>query len=206
MLFAIDANGVPSVAKVINISTANAPVITSPGDQGSLLNARVDLPIVASDPNSDPLTFNATGLPNGLSINPSTGLISGTVNTTGNFRTVVSVSDGVNSASTTFGWSVYNSTGVRYVRLEALSEVNGNPWASAAEINLIGANGAALSRTGWIVQADSEETQAEDGRVVNAFDGNPATIWHTQWSAASPAYPHWITINLGQSQAVTGCE
>ena len=39
---------------------------------------------------------------------------------------------------------------------------------------------------------------------MNAFDGNTATIWHTEWSASNPAHPHEIQINLGGSYDITG--
>jgi hexosaminidase len=45
---------------------------------------------------------------------------------------------------------------------------------------------------------DSEETAGEDGAAVNAIDGNPGTIWHTQWQGGSPEHPHEIQLDLGQ--------
>jgi hypothetical protein len=45
---------------------------------------------------------------------------------------------------------------------------------------------------------DSEETVGEDGAAVNAIDGNPGTIWHTQWQGGSPEHPHEIQLDLGQ--------
>ena len=39
----------------------------------------VSLPLVGSDPDGDSVTYGATGLPPGLSVNPVTGLISGTL-------------------------------------------------------------------------------------------------------------------------------
>ena len=93
---------------------------------------------------------------------------------------------------------------VRYVKLEALAEVNGNPWASMAELNVVDENGNTLNRTGWVVTADSQEMQGENGVASNVIDGNPATFWHTQWQAASPPYPHWLVIDLAGNYAVSG--
>jgi peptidoglycan/xylan/chitin deacetylase (PgdA/CDA1 family) len=62
-----------------------------------------------------------------------------------------------------------------------------------------------LPTTSWSLNyVDSQETAAEDGRAVNAFDGNPATFWHTQWSSSSPATPHEIQIDLGASYNIGG--
>ncbi|MCB5181946.1 TIM-barrel domain-containing protein [Streptomyces antimicrobicus] len=65
---------------------------------------------------------------------------------------------------------------------------------------------APLPRNGWsLVQADSQETAAEDGRAVNAFDADPATHWHTAWSSGTPApLPHEIQIDLGARYTVDG--
>ncbi|MGC4941013.1 family 20 glycosylhydrolase [Kribbella sp. DT2] len=49
---------------------------------------------------------------------------------------------------------------------------------------------------------DSEETAGEDGRAVNAIDGNPATFWHTEWSAHQPQPPHEIQLDLGSAKSV----
>src|SRR5205809_925625 len=46
----------------------HAPVITSPGAQQSTEGNSVNVPISASDVDGDPLTFSASGLPTGLSI------------------------------------------------------------------------------------------------------------------------------------------
>ena len=52
--------------------------------------------------------------------------------------------------------------------------------------------------------ADSQETIGEDGRAVNAFDGNVNTIWHTNWTNDKPPTPHEIQIDLGQSYNIDG--
>ena len=65
---------------------------------------------------------------------------------------------------------------------------------------------APIAQSGWsLVSADSQETSAENGAAANAFDGNPATLWHTAWSSAKPApLPHEIQIDLGARYAVDG--
>ncbi len=92
------------------------------------------------------------------------------------------------------------ATTARYVRLEALTEVNGNPWTTMAEFNLLDANGAVVPRAGWLVSADSAET---DAPATNAIDGL-GTIWHTQWRTANPPPPHNFTVNLGANVQVGG--
>src|SRR5439155_7552736 len=56
-----------------------APVVTAIANQTSAENATISLAVLASDPDGDAVTFSATGLPSGLSIPPTTGVISGTL-------------------------------------------------------------------------------------------------------------------------------
>ncbi len=55
-----------------------------------------------------------------------------------------------------------------------------------------------------VVRVDSENIGNYDGRAVNAFDGNPATMWHTQFSGANPSHPHELVIDLGAECSVAG--
>jgi hypothetical protein len=62
-----------------------------------------------------------------------------------------------------------------------------------------------IPRTGWkLLYVDSQETSGENAAATNAFDGNTATFWHTQWSAANPPCPHEIQIDLGTTRTVGG--
>lgn len=55
------------------------PDVTNPGDQLALKDDFVSLQIVADDADGDALDYSAIGLPPGLGISPTTGLISGTI-------------------------------------------------------------------------------------------------------------------------------
>jgi len=62
-----------------------------------------------------------------------------------------------------------------------------------------------IDQAGWsLLWFDSEETEGEDGRVINSFDGNPNTFWSTQWTPTSPAHPHEIHIDLGGFYDICG--
>src|SRR6202007_1783255 len=69
------------------------------------------LQIHATDSGGAALTYGATGLPAGLSINSSTGLISGTPPTLGSSNVTVTATDttGV-SGSASFTWSITSSS------------------------------------------------------------------------------------------------
>jgi hypothetical protein len=68
----------------------------------------VALQLQASDPNGDSLTYGASGLPADLSVDPSTGLISGTLTaaSAGTHSVTVSASDGVLTTNQSFTWTV----------------------------------------------------------------------------------------------------
>lgn len=59
-----------------------------------------------------------------------------------------------------------------------------------------------------VTQVDSEEPlpsdEGQDGRAGNAVDGNPQTLWHTQWQNTTPDYPHFIILRLSEPALVKG--
>ena len=83
------------------------PVLEDPGPQQFRVDEAVLLQLTASDADSeDVLTFSATGLPAGVTIDTATGLISGAVSPggSGTRTVVVTVSDGRLAASQSFEW------------------------------------------------------------------------------------------------------
>ena len=88
-------------------STSQNPVVTNPGAQTSTVNTAASLQIQATDPQGDALTYSATGLPAGLSINSGSGLISGTPTAAGSGTVVVTATDpGSNTGTASFLWTV----------------------------------------------------------------------------------------------------
>ena len=64
----------------------------------------------AISPHGDPLTYSASGLPDGLSLNTSTGLITGTLAAAAAdddpHTVTLTVTDGTHSSGTNFDWTV----------------------------------------------------------------------------------------------------
>ncbi|WP_396634844.1 putative Ig domain-containing protein [Maribacter sp. R86514] len=98
---------VTDVIVVIN----EAPEVTIPGAQGGMEGEEISFQILATD--DDNLTFTATNLPDGLTIDPSTGLISGTIaagaSVNSPYEVMVTVSDDGSpseSSTITFDWTI----------------------------------------------------------------------------------------------------
>ena len=118
MLFVFNEVGAPSVAKIVRVgiapvfNPATAPTLLNPGARSSDLGTALSLALSATDPNGDTLTYGATGLPTGLLLNTSTGVISGSPTTPGSYNVVVTASDGINVASAGFVWTINTVNGV----------------------------------------------------------------------------------------------
>ena len=78
------SDGIVSDCETLTITVHEvnvAPVVAAVGDQTSIEEEVISLPIAASDADipANILSYSATGLPPGLSINTSTGVITGTI-------------------------------------------------------------------------------------------------------------------------------
>lgn len=128
-------------------ATANrAPTVSSPGNQSSTRGSAISpVTVAATDPDANQtLTYSATGLPAGISISASTGVMSGTPTAVGTANVTVQATDNGTpslSGSATFTWTVSDSGAsavYRAVNLngEALT-VGGVPFeAGTTAVNL----------------------------------------------------------------------
>jgi Putative Ig domain/PLD-like domain len=97
-----------------NVGTAtNTVTVTNPGSQTGTVGTAASLQISASDSASgQTLTYSASGLPAGLSISSTTGLISGTPTTAGSSSATVTATDTTGAkGSASFTWTVSAATG-----------------------------------------------------------------------------------------------
>ncbi len=106
---AADAAGNTS-SKMLTVTSRVAPTLASIANQSTEAGRSVTLQLNGADADGAPLTFGAMGLPSGLSVAASTGLITGTPVTAGSHQVTATVSDGTFSASRTFTWTVTPET------------------------------------------------------------------------------------------------
>ena len=108
-------NGTAASNYVLSTTTAtttasiianNAPAVTNPGPQTGYTGVAATLAVAATDADSDSLTWSAQSLPPGISLNTSTGVLSGTPTTLGTFTTTVSASDGWDTTQVSFMWNM----------------------------------------------------------------------------------------------------
>lgn len=93
----------------------------------------------------------------------------------------------------------------RYFCFEALSSFDGKPSAAIAEMDILNANGQSISHQNWtIAYVSSEELMKENGSAENAIDGQTFNFWHSEWSNQQPNFPHYLVVDLGKDEAVTG--
>ncbi|MFH8365474.1 M4 family metallopeptidase [Streptomyces sp. NPDC018031] len=107
-------NNVANAWAGVNVGAriSDGVTVTPPGNQTSILNQAASLQIQATSSNPGALGYTATGLPAGLSINSSTGLISGTPTATGTSNVTVTVTDSAGKSGTaSFTWTVNTSGG-----------------------------------------------------------------------------------------------
>ena len=164
-----------NVGSHITVPTSGVTV-TNPGSQSSTVGTAVSLQISASSTNSGSLTYAATGLPTGLSISSSTGVISGTPTTAGTYSSTVTVTDSTGATGTaSFTWTVSSSGG-------------GGTCTSA---QLLGNQGFESGNTTWTASSgvitNSSSESAHAGSYYAWLDGYGST--HTDTLSQSVTIP-----------------
>jgi hypothetical protein len=143
-LTSVGANREGSSKLVGNVGDINfPPVAPNIGDQQNLdADSGISVDTSSTDPDGDTLTYSASGLPEGLSIDPATGEITGTIdnsasqggpNNDGIYSVTVTADDGNGGITeTTFSWDVDNPPPTATANTNSITEdadpntVNGN--------------------------------------------------------------------------------
>lgn len=171
MLFAMNAQGTPSVAKIVSINHTGAPRLENPGNIDVSLGSALNVPVTASTP-SGTLSFSASGLPPGVSVNSATGALSGVPTAAGSFLVTLRAGNGTQTVSTDLLITVTNAgTGTGLLgQYHAGMGLAGNPlltrtevpdfdWGTAAPGAGVPVDGFSVRWTGWIEAVATGPTQ-----------------------------------------------
>jgi O-glycosyl hydrolase len=143
----------------------NTVTVTSPGNQTGTVGTPVSVQVHASDSASgQTLTYSAAGLPAGLSISSSTGLISGTPSAAASSTVTVAASDTTGaSGSATFTWTIGTGTGggTCHVTYTTSSE-----WAGGFTANVVIGNTGTSTISNWTLTF----TFPGDQKITNAWN------------------------------------
>ncbi|MFE9425916.1 putative Ig domain-containing protein [Kitasatospora sp. NPDC006697] len=130
------ASGSATFTWTVNAQNANTITVANPGTQTGTVGTAATLQAKASDSASgQTLTYSAANLPAGLTISPSSGLISGTPTTAGTSSVTITATDTTGaSGSATFTWTVASAssgcTGAQLIRNGGFE--NGTvPWTGS---------------------------------------------------------------------------
>jgi poly(hydroxyalkanoate) depolymerase family esterase len=166
------------------MTQGNTVTVTPPGNQTTTVNTAASLQIHATDSGGAALTYSATGLPAGLSINSSTGLISGTPTATGNSSVTVTAKDTTSaSGSASFTWTVnpVNSGGTCHVVYTLNSQ-----WPGNFSAQVVITNTGTTATNGWTLTftypGDSKITQDYNGTAT--MSGETATLVNASYNGA----------------------
>jgi serine protease len=193
-----NASGSASFTWTINPAGGNTVTVTNPGNQTGTVGTAVSLQIHATDSASgQTLTYSATGLPTGLSINSSTGLISGTPSAAGTFSVTVTAKDTTNaSGSASFTWTISSSGGCTASQLlrNPGFESGNTVWSSTPAV--IGQNGPfEPAHTGtWDAWLDGYGTTHTD--TISQSVTIPAACTGTKFS-------FWLHIDTAETTTTT---
>jgi hypothetical protein len=170
-------------------STGNTVTVTNPGAQTGTVAVAASLQIKATDSaTGQTLTYSATGLPAGLSISSSTGLISGTPTTAGNSSVTVTATDGTGaSGAAGFTWTISSGSSSPPGACSVTYTPDQWPGGFTADVTIANTGSSAIG--GWTLAftfpGDQKITDAWNG--VESQTGENVTITNESYNATIAA-------------------
>jgi hypothetical protein len=202
---ATNAGGTGSATLVFTISAApvSAPSITSAlTASGTVGTAISNYTITATN---SPTSYNATSLPAGLSVNTSTGVISGTPTTAGTFNTTISATNSGGTGSATLVFTIASSGGggggSAGLTREYWTGIGGTTIAdltsNAAYPNSPSGQGviSTMRATNWSNSAVSSDWADDYGQRIRGYITAPATGSYTFWISGDDNVELWLSTN-----------
>jgi len=143
----------------------NTVTVTNPGSQTGTVGTAESVQIHATDSGTgQTLRYGATGLPAGLSVNSSTGLISGTPTAVATSTVTVTATDGTGASGlATFTWTISGGGGGGC----KVAYATQSQWAGGFVAGVTITNTGSTAINGWTLKF----TFPGDQRITNAWNG-----------------------------------
>ena len=148
------------------------PTLTNPGNRSSTVGQSVSLQLQGSDPEGQPVSYSATGLPPGLSLMSSTGYIAGAGTTAGTFSVTARVSDGVLTSSQVFTWTMTTGADTTPPTISILTPATEGSYTSTT---------SSISMSG----TSSDNVGVTQVTWTNSLGGSGTATGTTSWSIGS---------------------
>jgi endo-1,4-beta-xylanase len=148
-------------------NSSNTVTVTNPGTQTGTVGTAASVQVHATDSASgQTLSYSATGLPAGLAINASTGLISGTPTASGNNTVTVTVRDSTGATGTaSFAWNISGGGGGGGTCHVTYTKNSEWPGGFTAQVTI--ANTGTTTINGWSLTF----TFPGDQKITSNFNG-----------------------------------
>ncbi|MCW2527136.1 MAG: dystroglycan-type cadherin-like domain repeat protein [Pseudonocardiales bacterium] len=194
-----DAAGSTATTANFTWTVTSPPTVTSPGSRTTTTGTAVSLAVAYTCPNT-PCTFSLANAPVGLTINATTGVISGTVTSAAgtSFNSVVTIRDTAAVTGTTgiFVWSIVARPTVTAPAAQtttigaavSLQLTTTCPNAPCAYVLNNGPSGLAVSSTGLVSGTVSGSAQTFSSVSVTVADSSAATATTAlfTWTVQAP--------------------
>jgi hypothetical protein len=171
--------------------------VTQPAAQTSTVGTAVSLQIQASDSASGTLSYAATGLPQGVTIDSGSGLISGTPTTAGTSNVTVTATDTAGaSGSTTFGWTVNGTSGGGSVITNGGFESGDfTGWTTAGTASVVNSGAHGGTYAAQLGDPNNGTTDSSATQSFTATNGGTLSFWYSNTCPDTVQYD-WATVTL----------
>jgi uncharacterized repeat protein (TIGR01451 family) len=186
------------------VSGPDVVTVTNPGaETGTVGTAISALDIAASSDKGDQIaSYSATGLPAGLSVDTSTGAITGTPTTAGTYDVTISATDnGGTTGTASFTWTIQPLTGEADIAANLSCPASLAPGGTGTCTLTVSNNGPATARAvvaEVVLPASVIETACSTGCARNAN----VTSWSQPYLAAGASVQDTVTVKAGAGLAL----